>query len=70
MSDWTGWKVFNYLVVVLFLSGPVYLLLSMKYFYRQGIGKTLVKWMLLQTGAFVVMVLLLVLFFLLSIFQI
>lgn len=70
MSDWTGWKVFNYLVVVLFLSGPVYLLLSMKYFYRQGIGKTLLKWMLLQTGAFVVMVLLLVLFFLLSIFQI
>lgn len=70
LSDWTGWKFFRYLIATLFITGPVYLFLSMMNFYRQGIGKTFLKFVLLQTMAFIVMVLLLILFFLLSVFQI
>jgi hypothetical protein len=70
LSDWTGWKFFKYMVVLLFIAGPVYLFLSMKIFYRQGIGKTLLKSVVLLTLAFAVLVVLLILFFLLSIFQI
>ena len=69
LKDCTGWKIFTFLIVALFIAGPVYLFLSMKYFYRQGIGKTLLKFVLLQTLALIVMVFLVVLFFLLSIFQ-
>lgn len=70
LENWTGWKVFNYTIVVLFLINPVYLLVSMKRFYGQGIGKTVIKFLLLQLLAFIVLAMLLVVFFLLSIFQV
>lgn len=70
IRDWTGWDIFKYLILAFVITGPVYLFLSMLNFYRQGIGKTVLKFLLLQALGFVVLVVLLIFFFLLSIFQI
>ena len=69
LNQWSGWNIFRYLVVLLFLAGPVYLFFSMKNFYRQATGKTVLKFLLLQVLAAAVLVSLVILFFLLSIIQ-
>lgn len=48
LEDRTGWTVFNTLNTLLLLLWPVYLLLSMKRFYSQGWGRTIVKFILLN----------------------
>jgi hypothetical protein len=70
LADVKGFGFVDAITVFTFLSGGVYLYLSMKNFYGQGHGKTLLKFILLNAVAFVVMIVLFVAFLLLSVFQI
>jgi hypothetical protein len=65
----THWGVFNFLIGVLLIVWPVYLLLEMKRFYMQGWFKTLVKFFVLNLLGYFVIVILFLLFVFLSIFQ-
>lgn len=69
-GDWTHWNIIKLPAILLLLWGGVYLLLSMKRFYVQGWGKTVMKFLLLNLLAFLVMMILFLFFFLLSVFQI
>ena len=69
LHDWTGWGIFRLIAVLLFLSGGVYLLLAMKRFYVQGWGKTILKFILLNILAFLVMNMIMLAFIVFSIFQ-
>lgn len=66
----TGIGVFEIISALLFLSGGVYLYVAMKRFYGQGHGKTLLKFILLNIGGAVILVLLFIIFLLLTVFQI
>jgi hypothetical protein len=70
LNNITGWEVFDILTGLLFMSGGVYLLLSMKKFYGQGWGKTILKFILLNMAATFTLFLLFVAFLLFSVFQI
>ena len=65
----TEWGIFRGLFILLLLSWPVYLFLELKNFYRQSVGKTLGKFLLLNIGGVVILLLLFILFLLFSIFQ-
>ena len=69
LHDLSGWGFFNFLLIPLVLAWPVYLYLEMKYFYRQGPGKTFAKFLLLNGLGFFLIMILLLLFALLSVFQ-
>ena len=69
LNSLTGWSWLGFLMLFIFLAGPVYLYLEMKQFYRQGVLKTLGKFILLNMLAGIVIILLFVLFFFFSIFQ-
>lgn len=66
----TGIDDLDWLTGLLFLSGGLYLYLSMKRFYKQGHGKTLLKFILLNIAALLVMILLFFIFILLAVFEI
>jgi hypothetical protein len=65
-SSWGIWKI---LTSITFIIWPVYLFLAMKRFYRQGIWKTFLKFLLLTLLGLLVFILLAAVIFLLSIFQ-
>ncbi len=69
MDNMTGWSIWGIFQFITILFWPVYLFLAMKRFYRQGSGKTFSKFVLLNILGFVVALILLVFFFLFSIFQ-
>lgn len=64
-----GWNWLGYINMALAVLWPVYLLLEMKYFYRQNWGRTVVKFLLLNVLASIAIFLLLVFFLFFSIFQ-
>ena len=66
----TGIEDLDWLTGLLFLSGGLYLFLSMKRFYKQGYGKTLLKFILLNIAALLIMILLFIIFVLLAVFEI
>jgi Protein of unknown function (DUF3667) len=70
LSDIKGLGFLEIVEALVFLSGGLYLYLSMKRFYKQGYGKTLVKFILLNLIAFIFLIVLFVGFLLLSVFQI
>jgi len=55
--------------ICLFIGWPVYLYIAMLNFYKQGWFKTFIKFFLLNSFGFILLLLLFVLFFFLSIFQ-
>jgi hypothetical protein len=63
--DWIGW-----LEAVLVLYGIWYAYKAMRKFYLQGTGKTLLKFMTLNFLAFITLILLFSLFFVITVFQI
>lgn len=67
LGDFTGWSVFDIVALLFFLSGGVYLFMAMRRFYGQGFFKTLFKFIILNIGAIVA---LLVLFFVFLIFSV
>ncbi|MFL5739264.1 MAG: DUF3667 domain-containing protein [Flavisolibacter sp.] len=69
LRDWLGWYPLRYLELGIMLSWPVYLILEMKTFYRQGWMKTVAKFFLLNILGMLVLFLLFVLFLFLSILQ-
>lgn len=70
LNDATGLDIFTYLAIPVFLSGGVYLYLSMKRFYGQGHGKTLLKFILLNISGAIILTVLFMLFLFLTVFQI
>lgn len=70
LADLTGWGIFEFLAAILFLSGGVYLFISMRRFYGQGFFKTLIKFILLNMGAVVVLLILFFAFLIFSVFTI
>jgi len=69
LEEQTHWRLFSWITVLVMIYWPVYLLLEMKTFYRQGWGKTLGKFLLLDLLGAVVIILLFVAFLFFSIFQ-
>ena len=69
LNEWTDWGIFQFLATVIFLSGGVYLFIAMKRFYGQRWFKTLGKFLLLNILALIVIGVLMLVFILLSIFQ-
>jgi hypothetical protein len=69
LEDATGWEIFSWLFGIGFIYGGYYLLRSLKLFYNQTWGKTTVKFLLLNFIGGIVIVLLFIVFFLLSIFE-
>lgn len=70
LNDLSGWGIWDFLAVVIFLAWPVYLFVAMKRFYRQNGFKTFIKFILLNILGLILTTILAVIFFLLSIFQI
>ena len=69
MQDITGWGIWNWLTFITIVAWPAYLFLAMKRFYRQSGIKTFFKFLLLNITGFILLVVLLVVFFLFSVFQ-
>jgi Protein of unknown function (DUF3667) len=65
----TGWGFLSYPTLVLFIAWPIYLLLEMKSFYRQGWLKTVGKFFLLDLLGFMVIMVLFIGFVLISVFE-
>ncbi|MGZ5286706.1 MAG: DUF3667 domain-containing protein [Flavisolibacter sp.] len=70
LEDETGWSVFNFLIIAVIFGWYIYFILELKYFYRQGWGKTILKFFIIGILGVVLMILLLAIFFFFSIFQI
>jgi hypothetical protein len=69
MNEITGWGFWNILIAVTIIAWPVYLYLAMKRFYRQGHPKTILKFLLLNFMAYLVLMILFIFFLMFSIFQ-
>jgi hypothetical protein len=69
MDKLTGWSIWQVLMGVTLFAWPIYLFLAMKRFYGQGIGKTFMKFILLNITGIILLMVLLVFFFLFSVFQ-
>jgi hypothetical protein len=69
IDDRVNVTIFSIISILVFLSGGVYLLIGMKRFYMQRWGRTLVKFLLLNIMATIVMLILLLVFLLLSFLQ-
>ena len=65
----TGWSLFSWLQAPLWIYLLYYDYKAMRNFYGQGTGKTLVKFLLLNMLAFIVIVILFAAFFILAAFQ-
>ncbi len=70
LKDLTGWSLFRYLMLGSVITWFIYFFLELKYFYRQGWRKTIMKFMLINMIGLVLLIILIVLFFLLSLYKI
>lgn len=70
LNDLIGWGVLELIVLLIFLSGGVYLFIAMRRFYGQGFFKTLLKFILLNIGALLSLVILFMAFLLFSVYTI
>ncbi|MGN6165546.1 MAG: DUF3667 domain-containing protein [Flavisolibacter sp.] len=69
LQDWLHWGLFNWLITLLIFYGGYYLLRSMKSFYQQRWGKTVVKFLLLNFLGFIVLLILFLVFIVFSFFE-
>ena len=69
LYDWLGWGILKFFAIIVILSGGVYLLIAMKKFYGQKWFKTIFKFLLLNVLAFITILILLLAFIVLSVFQ-
>jgi len=69
MDKITGWGIWQILMGVTLFAWPVYLFLAMKRFYSQRIGKTFIKFILLNISGIILLMILLLFFLLFSVFQ-
>jgi hypothetical protein len=64
-----GWTFLSFISLVLFVSVPGYLLLEIKNFYKQSWWKTIIKFLVLDVLAFLVLIALFIGFILLAVFE-
>jgi hypothetical protein len=69
LKDVSDLGIFTFLQAAMMIFWPIYLLKEMKHFYRQGWGKTLGKFLLLNLLGITVLIVLFILFMFFSIFQ-
>ncbi|HZI02018.1 MAG TPA: DUF3667 domain-containing protein [Flavisolibacter sp.] len=69
LYDWLGWGILQTLMVILFGVWCFHLLNAMKYFYKQGWVKTVIKFLLLNLLACIIMLLLFIGLIFFSVFQ-
>lgn len=70
LTDIPGLGFLDFVMALLFLSGGVYLYVSMKKFYQQGHGKTFLKFLLLNISGIILLAVLFADFILFSVFEI
>lgn len=69
VEDYIHWKIWDILQFICFLIGPIYLFIAMRRFYKQGFFKTLMKFIVLNISALLVLLLLFAVFGLYAVFQ-
>lgn len=69
LESLTGQGWISWISLLLFFSGGLYLYMAMKRFYKQGHGKTLLKFTLLNIGGLLMLIILFILFILLALFE-
>jgi hypothetical protein len=70
LEEKTHWRIIGFIQGILILTGLFYTLKAMKNFYKQGWGKTIIKFILFNILSFVTVLLLFVVFLALSYYQI
>jgi Protein of unknown function (DUF3667) len=70
LDDLTGWDIISIIEIILFLSGGLYLYVSMKKFYGQNHGKTFLKFLLLNISGIIMLLILFAAFIIFSVFEI
>ena len=70
LEDWLNWSVFNWINFALAIAWIIYLYKGMKQFYGQGRAKTMGKFLALNLLGFISLLILIILFFLFTAFQI
>ncbi len=70
LNDYVQSDIFDILTLLSFLSGGLYLYLSMKRFYGQGHPKTILKFLLLNISGIVMLIILFFFFVIFSVFEI
>ena len=68
IRDWTGFFWIQWFMITLLFIWSVYLLIEMKIFYRQRWIKTIIKFLLMNSLGFVVIIILFFVFLLISLF--
>jgi hypothetical protein len=66
LQSWTGFAGLGWLILILFFLWMGYLLIEMKFFYRQSRSKTIIKFLLLDLLAFFVTLFLFIVFLLIT----
>lgn len=69
LGKWLHWEIFNWLLFLLFVYWLFYLYKSLRNFYGQRRGKTIVKFLLLNLLGFVTILFLFLVFIFFSLFQ-
>jgi hypothetical protein len=68
LEELSGWGIWNWITFATVVAIPIYLYKGMRRFYGQSRGKTILKFILLNISALIVMAFLFVIFTLLSVF--
>jgi hypothetical protein len=66
LQKWSHWGIFKWLITIVMILWPLYLLIGMKNFYRQRWGKTIVKFLLLDILGFITLLILFLIFIFIS----
>ena len=69
LADKTGWSAIGYVQAILIITGLFYTLKAMKNFYRQGWGKTILKFIIFNILCFISLIILFVVFLIFSFYQ-
>jgi len=70
LADKTHWKAIGFAQAILIFTGLFYTLKAMKNFYRQGWGKTILKFIIFNILCFISLILLFVVFLIFSFYQV
>ena len=70
LIDKTGWSAIGYIQGILILTGLFFTLKAMKNFYRQGWGKTILKFIIFNILCFISLIVLFIVFLFYSVYQV
>jgi hypothetical protein len=69
LADITGFSGLRFSSGIIFIAIEVYLYKAMKNFYKQGTGKTLLKFLLLNMASAILVAIILIIFLIISLLQ-